>query len=126
MTSSPAISRIKADDSGTEFTLVTVNVYLPQLLPFQSNRLKLPEFIVKPDEDQENSCGPPKARMLEPTIPAPSRLLKPTLMFVQLPFTSTGRELNQNKIGEPPLGVGFPERVKLAVKFAPGPDPVSW
>jgi len=88
----------------------------------------MPIFIVgvEEEEDHEKSCWPTRAKLFVPETPPPSKLLKTIVRFVQVPFTFTGKEENQNTRGFPPLGVGFPDSVKLALKVPLGPGPVIW
>jgi len=81
---------------------------------------------VEEEEGQEKSCEPTRAKVLAPPTLPPSKLLKATVTFVQVPFTSTGRLENQNPRAFPPLGVGCIASVKSAVKLPLGPGPATW
>src|SRR5258708_4161184 len=97
-------------------------------LPVIPVKVKTPAFIigVEEEEGQEKSCEPTRAKVLEAATPPPSTLVKATVRFVQVPFTSTGRLENQNARAFPPLGVGCIPSVKSAVKVPLDPGPVTW
>jgi hypothetical protein len=124
--SRPAARRTREAGSGTEVRGVTLTVYWPKPLPDVPHKLKLPIFItgVEEEEGHEKSCWPTRAKLFVPTTPPPSKLLKTIVRCVHVPFTSTGKEENQNAREFPALGVGCAARVKLALKVPLVPGPV--
>jgi hypothetical protein len=75
------------------------------------------------EEGREKSCGADKSETIRAQDAPLSKPLKTIVRFVQVPFTFTGKKENQNAREFPPLGVGFPGRVKLAGKVPLGGRP---